>query len=395
MGLERQRNPVATAGLRTFALVALLGTATALLAEQIASPWLLAAGFLIAGGMIMLANLKQDDPRADSGTTTVVATALCYCLGALIWYGHQQLAVALAIVATILLHFKAELHGFTTRLTPQDIGSMLQFSVLSLVILPLLPDKGYGPHEALNPRHIWLMVVLIAGVSLCGYLALRLMGNNKGIIVTGLLGGLVSSTATTLAFSRQARGRETEPALAGSVIGLANLVVLLRIGVIVGITAPGIFRELYLVLAAGVALGLAVVVPQLFRVLGSHPLTAPKFTNPTNLRVSLGFGVGYALILLASAWLSDHVGNAGLFAFSFISGLTDVDAITLSSAKFAGSGRIAVQDAITSIVIAVMANTVLKVFMIVFIGGVELAKRTVPGFLGTTVGVLIGLGFSR
>ena len=212
LGLERQRNPVATAGLRTFAL---LGTVTALLAEQIASPWLLAAGFLVTGGMIMLANLKQDDPRADSGTTTVVATTLSYCLGALIWYGHQQIAVVLAIVATILLHFKTELHGFTTRLTPQDIGSMLQFAVLSFVILPMLPDKGYGPYEALNPRHIWLMVVLIAGVSLCGYLALRLMRNTKGIIVTGLFGGLVSSTATTLAFSRQAREREAEPALAG------------------------------------------------------------------------------------------------------------------------------------------------------------------------------------
>ena len=131
LGLERQRNPVATAGLRSFAL---LGTVTALLAEQIASPWLLAAGFLVTGGMIMLANLKQDDPRADSGTTTVVATTLSYCLGALIWYGHQQIAVVLAIVATILLHFKTELHGFTTRLTPQDIGSMLQFAVLSFVI---------------------------------------------------------------------------------------------------------------------------------------------------------------------------------------------------------------------------------------------------------------------
>lgn len=395
LGLERQRNPVATAGLRTFALVALLGTVTALLAEQVASPWLLAAGFLITGGMIMLANLKQNDSSVDSGTTTVVATSLCYCLGALIWYGHQQPAVAVAIVATILLHFKTELHGLTTRLTPQDIGSILQFAVVSFIVLPLLPDKGYGPYESFNPRNVWLMVVLIAGVSLCGYLALRLTGNNKGIIVTGLLGGLVSSTATTLAFSRQTRSREVEPALAGSVIGLANLVVLLRLGVIVGITTPGILREIYVVLAAGGALGLAVVMPQLYRVLGSQQLTAPKLTNPTSLRVSLSFGVAYALTLLASAWLLDRIGNTGLFALSFISGLTDVDAITLSSAKLAGLGRISAQDAITTIVIAVMANMVLKVFMIIFIGGVELAKRAMPGLLGTTVGVLIGLGFFR
>lgn len=176
---------------------------------------------------------------------------------------------------------------------------------------------------------------------------------------------------------------------------MANVVVLLRIGVIVAITSPGIFRDLYVVLAAGVTLGVAVVMPQLYRVLGSRPLTAPKFTNPTNLSVSLSFGVAYALIPLASAWLTERIGNTGLFAFSFIPGLTDVDAIMLSSAKLAGSGRISVQDAITAIVIAVMANTLLKVFMIVFIGGVELAKRTIPGLLGSTAGVLIGLGYVR
>ena len=154
-------------------------------------------------------------------------------------------------------------------------------------------------------------------------------------------------------------------------------------------------REIYVVLAAGGALGLAVVMPQLYRVLGSQQLTAPKLTNPTSLRVSLSFGVAYALTLLASAWLLDRIGNTGLFALSFISGLTDVDAITLSSAKLAGLGRVSVQDAVTTIVIAVIANTVLKVFMIIYLGGVELAKRTVPGLLGTTVGLLIGLGFFR
>lgn len=395
LGLDRQRNPTTTAGLRTFALVALLGTVTALLAQQTASPWLLASGVLVSGGMIMFANFKQNEPHSDSGTTTVVATTLCYCLGALIWYGRQQLAVALSIVATILLHFKAELHGLATRLTPQDIASMLQFAVLSFIILPLLPDVGYGPSAVINPRHIWLMVVLISGVSLCGYLALRFVGESKGLVVTGLLGGLVSSTAITLAFSRQVRAQEIEPELAGSVIGLASLVVLLRLGLIVGITAPAVVRAFLVVLGFGIALGSAVVIPQLYRVWHSHPITPPRFTNPTNLRVALGFGIIYSLILFVSAWLPAQIGNTGLFALSFLSGLTDVDAITLSSVKLVNSNHISERDAITAIVIAVLANNLLKICMTLFVGGNALAKRALPGLLGSSVGMLLGLWLSR
>ena len=174
LGLERQRNPIAKAGLRTCALVALFGTICGLLAQVTQSTWVVTAGLLLAGAMIIAAYAGEALPEGESGTTTVIAVLLCYVLGVMVWYGRTQHAVGLAIAATVLLHFKTELHGFSDRLAPGDITSMLQFAVLSFIVLPLLPNQGYGPYQALNPHHLWLMVVLISGVSLSGYLALRL-----------------------------------------------------------------------------------------------------------------------------------------------------------------------------------------------------------------------------
>jgi len=179
MGLERERNPSARAGLRTFSLVGMLGTVAALLSEKTDSPWLLAAGLLMVGVMMIAAYLIHPDEK-DPGTTSVVALLLCYCYGAMIWFGYQTLAVMLGISTTVLLYFKAELRNVSEKLTRKDIISILQFGVLSLVILPILPDTDMGPYDAISPRQVWWMVVLISGFSLAGYAALRLMGQQLG-----------------------------------------------------------------------------------------------------------------------------------------------------------------------------------------------------------------------
>ncbi len=174
IGLERERNPSAKAGLRTFALTALFGVLASHLAERTQSPWLIVAGLLLTGGMIIAAYLRQpQEETGDPGTTTIAALVLCYGLGVLSWLEEFQLAVLLGVSATLLLYFKPELRGMSERLTRHDLLSVLQFAVLSLVILPLLPDHDYGPYGALNPYQIWWMVVLISGVSLAGYAARR------------------------------------------------------------------------------------------------------------------------------------------------------------------------------------------------------------------------------
>ena len=258
IGLERERSPAAKAGLRTFSLVALAGTLGALLSQKTGAPWVLGAGLLIMGGM-MVASYFKDGESEDPGTTTIAAVVVCYALGALVWFGMEQLAVTLAILTTALLYFKPELRDATRSLTRLDLVSILQFAVLSFVILPILPDQDYGPYQALNPYQIWWMVVLISGLSLAGYAALRIAGQRRGTLLTGLFGGIASSTATTLAFSRHSRDSPHMTGMAALIILLANWVVLVRLSVLVAVLQPGLLRPMLGLLGGGALAGLAML----------------------------------------------------------------------------------------------------------------------------------------
>lgn len=256
IGMERERNPSAKAGLRTFALASLLGTLCAMLGELGGGSWLVAIGLVAVAAAIVAAYARQPDPN-DPGTTTVVALLVCYALGAIIWYGETQLAVMISVGVTALLYFKTELRGLTTRITQRDWISMLQFAVLSMVVLPVLPDRDFGPYNAFNPYQIWLMVVLIAGVSLAGYTALRFVGVRHGAPVIGIFGGLVSSTATTMVFARHAHQSVQLVPTATMVILLANLTMLVRVAVLCAVLAPRLAAMIGMTLGCGLLAGLA------------------------------------------------------------------------------------------------------------------------------------------
>ena len=387
MGLERERNPAAKAGLRTFALTALLAVLTAHLATVLGEPWLIAAGMLLVGAMMIAAYMHTPaQADGDPGTTTVAALLLCYGLGVLVWQNEIQLAVMLGIAATMLLYFKPELSGISQKLSRRDLLSVLQFSVLALIILPLLPNRNYGPYGALNPYQIWWMVVLIAGVGLAGYAALRLVGQQRGSVMLGLLGGLVSSTATTLSFSRHARANRALIPTAVTVIMLANLVVLARLGVLAAVLAPAVLPQLLPVLLGGLVvggLGAAYGVRKL-RPQGDPP--ALEMSNPTELRTALGFGLMYGIVLLAAAWLSDWLGTSGLYGVALVSGLTDVDAITLSSLRLHNLDKLSAAVVVNVITLALLANLGFKSILALSIGGWEMARHAVAG-MGT-----VGLG---
>ena len=396
MGLERERNPAAKAGLRTFALTALLGVLAAHLATAIGAPWLIAVGLLLVGSMMIAAYLRSpQQPDGDPGTTTVAALMLCYGLGVLVWHDEIQLAVMLGIAATMLLYFKPELRGLSQHMSRRDLLSVLQFAVLALIVLPLLPNRNYGPYGALNPHQIWWMVVLIAGVGLAGYAALRLVGQQRGAVMLGLLGGLVSSTATTLTFSRHARASSEMMPVAVIVIVLANLVVLVRLGVLAAVLAPGVLTQLAPVLAGGLVaggLGAAYGV-RLLRPQGSLPALA--MGNPTELRPALGFGLVYGVVLLAAAWLSDWLGNRGLYAVALVSGLTDVDAITLSSLRLHNLDKLSVAILVNVITLAVLANLVFKSVLTLAIGGWYMARHAIAGMGAAGLGLVAAWAIIR
>ncbi|MBS0483952.1 MAG: MgtC/SapB family protein [Proteobacteria bacterium] len=391
IGLERERSPGSRAGLRTFALVALFGTLAAMLSEK-ATPWLLLGGLIIVGLMMVAAYSRVKDDSADPGTTTIAAILVCYGLGASVWYGNDKLAIMLAIITTVLLYFKAELHGITEKLSRRDLISMLQFGVLTFIILPILPDHNYGPYEALNPHQIWLMVVLISGVSLAGYVAMQLIGKRHGAVL-GLFGGLVSSTATTLVYARRSVENEDFTHLSVAVILIANLTVLLRLSILCAAASPSILPQLLPVLGCGFVLGIAVMAFWWRKLNQQHEVTLPEIKNPTEIRTAAAFGLIYGSVLFFSAWLSDIAGNSGLYAVALVSGLTDVDAITLSSLRLYEIGKLEAAQAIIAIALAFISNVGFKLGLIFFIGSKLLVRQCVSGLLASAAGLGLGLLF--
>ena len=392
VGLERERSPSAKAGLRTFALTSLLGTLLALLSEQTESPWLLAAGLISIAGLIVSAYLV-DKPAEDPGTTTQAALLLCFGLGAMVWFGFSALAVLLAVVMTVLLHFKPELQSISKNLTRRDLQSILQFAVLSFIILPVLPDRDFGPFETLNPYQTWLMVVLISGLSLAGYVALRFVGQRYGAPLLGFFGGLVSSTATTLIYARHARNNENLGRLAVVVILIANLVVLVRLAVVSSLVAPAIAPHLLPVLAGGLGAGAVLTFLWWRRISTAGEFPMPDMNNPTEIKTALTFAALYAVVSLISAWLANLTGSHGLYLLAFVSGLTDVDAISLSMLRLFDQGKLTPDVTVMTITIAFLSNLLFKFGLVMSIGGRNLARLSAPAVLATALGMIAVLFF--
>jgi uncharacterized membrane protein (DUF4010 family) len=391
IGLERERKPDAKAGLRTFALTALLGCLAAMLGEKTASEWVIPVGLLMIAAMMIVAQARDPLEDGDPGTTSVVALMVCYGLGALVWFGQATLAVMLAITVTVLLYFKTQLQGMTRRLTHKDLISILQFGVLSLVVLPILPNEDYGPYNALNPHQIWWMVVLISGLSLAGYAALRVVGNRHGAPLLGFLGGLVSSTATTMVFARNAHDDANLTATATLVILIANLVVTVRLGVVAAVLAPTLFVPLASMLGIGLVLGLVVAMFHWRTLTAAGDLPMPEVKNPTEIRAALSFGLLYGVVLLLAAWLQDIAGSQGLYLVALASGLTDVDAITLSTLRLFNQETLTATPAVIAIGLAVLSNLTFKSGLVIAIGGKALARRVLPGLAAIGVGFILGI----
>lgn len=391
IGMERERRPDSAAGLRTFSLVAMLGCLFALLGEKAGGPGLLIAGLLVVSAAMVASNFSSRQEEQYRGFTSEAAVIVTYGLGAAVWFGYATLAVMLAITTTVLLYFKAELKQFSERTTPKDINSILQFGVLSLVILPILPSADFGPYNAINPRQVWWMVVLISGLALAGYLALRIIGARHGAALLGIFGGLASSTATTMMFSRHARDHGDLIRMSAIVILIANVMVMIRLGLISSVFAPALVTPIAIVFACGIVPGIvmALVGWKILHAAGELPMPAVK--NPTELKTALSFGLLYAVVLLASAWLQDIAGNSGLYIVALASGLTDADASVLSTLRMFNLEKISGGEAVIAVTLALLANLVFKIGLVISIGGGKLARHALPGLFAIGGGMAAGL----
>jgi uncharacterized membrane protein (DUF4010 family) len=384
IGLERERIPYARAGLRTCALTAMFGALTASIGETTGNAWVAAVGLLAVATMIIGAYIDDTDARS-AGTTTVIAVLMAYGLGVLAYLGQPHLAVTLGLGTTALLYFKTEFAGMMQRFHRKDLLSVLQFGALSVVILPLLPNEGYGPYQVLNPYRIWLLVVLISGLSLAGFIALRLLGGKRSAVLLGIFGGMVSTTATTLSYSRYGRTEHSAP-LATLVILVANLVLPVRLALLAAIVSPKFFVDL-----AGPVLGISFLVGSIVTLFVSRGIGAQgdlpdvKITNPTEMKAALSFGMLFATVLLLSAWLRDVAGDKGLYLVALAAGLADLDAINLSTLRLTAREEIASITGITAIVLALASNQGAKLVYIFTVGGRKLFLRCLIPMIATAL----------
>ena len=389
VGLERERQRNRPLGIRSFALVAGVGTASAYIADRTGQVWILPAAFLVIGALIVIGHLGYVE-QGRRGLTTELAAVMTFAIGAIVQTGPLELAVALGVATAAVLHFKPQLHALADSAREKDIFAMLQFGLVAFVVLPVLPNRTYGPLDVLNPHNIWLMVVLVSGINFAGYIALKGVGNRAGGALSGLLGGLVSSTATTFSFSRRAHASQGFAYSAALAIILATAVTIPRMAVEIGVTNASFLRHVWLPLMIVFAASLIPFAVLWFARNERSEGDAPEVKNPVQIGSALAFGLLYGVVTLALTAAQQYYGSAGAYAVSALSGLTDVDAITLSTARLVGKGRLAVPQATDAVLIAYLSNLVMKGALAGFIGTPRLAKIIAISFgFSLVAGVLV------
>jgi len=377
------------AGIRSFTLMGLLGGLWGILGLEMGEA-VTGIAFLAFAALIITAHVmrlrKEPD---DQGITTEIGGLVTFALGAVAARGHLSVAAAGGVAALALLSAKQRLHAFVSSIEYVELVAAVRLLLISVVMLPLLPDEGYGPGGAINPYRLWWVVVLIAAISFIGYIAIKVAGPRIGTLLTGFFGGLASSTALTLSFARMGKDNHTlQPVLAAGVC-VAAATMFLRILLIVVVLSPPMLRPLAFPLgsmALAAYAGAALLWLDHRGVVGKRG--PAKLANPFELATAIKFGLFLAAVLVASKFLQEQFGDQGVYALAALSGLADVDAISVSMAKLANSG-LTVSVAAAAVVVASFVNTLAKGAMVIVVCGGTMAWR-----VGAVFGVSCAVGIA-
>jgi len=365
------------AGARTFALMSLFGASAALLADLFHAPWVFIGLICLLGVMVIVAYFVSATERDEIGLTSEVAALITILIGGICYLHSVEFAVALGVVTTVLLAVKWELRQFVKVITQDDVFATLQFAVITAIVLPILPDKAFGspPLDVLNPYQVWKMVVFISGINFLGYILVKVVGPKKGIGLSGLLGGLASSTATTLSFSQRSQTQEglDKPFAVAIIAGW--VLMFFRVIVEVAVVNNRLLPEIWPVMTA----------------MGFSGLLYALYLYFSQTAIDEEFGLIFALVLFVTKAAEVYIGEKGLYFTSFLAGLADVDAITLSIAGLTKSGQgIALSTGRTAIILAAIANTAAKGVLVFSLGSRSLRKYIWPVM---AIMLVIGLVF--
>lgn len=400
IGSEREWAANKSIGVRSFALVAVAGAISAVLSDDY-GPWILAAGMLAIGILVAVrlaylyvsrtqAQQSAATPRNEEhGITTAVAALVTFLIGALAGSAYWPHAVVLAGVVTLLLHWKRPMHAIIGKLGEQDLEIIARFVLIALVVLPVLPDRTFDPYDAFNPFRSWMLVVLIVGLNLVGYVTFRIAGAAAGAWLGGLIGGMISSTATTLSYAGMSRRQSGLGKAAALVILVASTVVYPRVMIELSVVSPQLLVKAIPPLAtySVVLLVLAFAVGRWVR---KADVELPEQRNPARFGLAFSFALIYVAVLFAVSITQDLVGDEAIYVVALVSGLTDVDALTISVGQLHGRQGISDSVAWRSIFLATLSNLVFKIGAAALLGSEEL-RRWILGFGGAALaaGILI------
>lgn len=391
VGLQREKANSELAGVRTFTLIAILGVLAGFLSRDYQNPYILPVLGVALTSLLVAANFIKIKvfTNPDVGQTTEVAALLMFAIGAYLVMGDRVLGIVIGVSMSVLLYVKERLHGFINRLQEKDLSAIMTFAGISLVVLPILPNKTYGPYNVLNPQNIWLMITLIVGLSVLGYFIYKFVGKKLGIISNGVLGGLISSTATTVSYARKTVDTASISKMAAFVITVASAISLARVMVEIGVVIPEKLPVILLplmvefVVMALICLGMFYSINK-----DSKDDTMPEPENPAEFKSALVFGLLYGAILLAVAFANEEFGDDALYIVAIISGLTDVDAITLSLSQLIKIDALNVSTGWKLILLASLSNLVFKGIMAGILGTKQLAKWIALSF---GIAIIVGI----
>lgn len=379
VGLQREWVQSHVAGIRTFALLSLFGALCGVLGIAFGG-WIIAAALIALASIVILGNLAElKNKQPDSGLTTEMAMLVMFATGIITVLGHRLVAVVIAGTVMVLLQSKKPLHSMVRRIGEDDLREIARLVLAGLVILPVLPDREMGYLGVLNPFSIWLMVVLIVGISLAAYLAQKFLGGARGAALAGIFGGLISSTATTASLARRSHDHGACGLSLATIALIASAIVFVRVIVEVAVAAPAhLSQMLPPLLAVMFWFGLvAAITHRISEKKGHHSADEPP---PSELKSAVLFGLLYAVVLVVVAAARQHFGTSGLYVAATLSGLTDMDAITLSTSRLVSTGHLESTTAWRMILLGGMANVVFKGALVLLLGARTFIKPMLAGF---------------
>jgi uncharacterized membrane protein (DUF4010 family) len=376
IGLERgwhtrkMQSGARAAGIRTFAVSSLLGAVAAALSQvaETGAGFVLGAGFAAFAAVIAIFCRDENRATGHFSATTAIAAILTFALGAYSLIGDMRVAAAVAVVTAGILAAREEIHGWVARITWPELRSAVVLLAMTFIVLPIVPDKAIGPFGGVNPRDIWLIAIVLAGVSFVGYVGVRVLGARQGILVAGAAGGLASSTAVTTTNARHAAAGEATPALLAGGVALATAVSFLRVIAIIAVLQNALLWLLAPALLAATLVAIAFsLLPLQSRTARNKLTQRSAFRNPFGFWSVIGFAIFLGIIVVAGRVISERVGATGVIVGAAAMGLADVDAITVSMARLAPQS-LSMQNVAFAILAAVATNMLSKLMIGIVIG---------------------------